>query len=141
MNKKILGIGNAIVDVLAKVDNDFLIKRNLTKGSMKLINTSEFEDLKKNIKIEKIVAGGSVANTMSGIAYLNGDPSFIGKINSDNFGDIYKKSLEDINVKFSYIKKNEAFTNRRFCHLNYSRFGKNYVYLSWNIITSFSKTT
>ena len=107
MNNKILGIGNAIVDVLAKVDDEFLIKRNFIKGSMKLINKSEFEDLKKNIKIEKIVAGGSVANTMSGIAYLKGSPSFIGKINSDSFGEIYKKSLEDINVKFSYLKKNE----------------------------------
>ena len=107
MNKKILGIGNAIVDVLAKVDDEFLKKNNLTKGSMKLINKSEFEDLKKNIKIEKVVAGGSVANTMAGIAYLQGDPSFIGKINSDNFGDLYKKSLKDINVNFSYIEKNE----------------------------------
>ena len=107
MNKKILGIGNAIVDVLAKVDDEFLRKRNLIKGSMKLINKSEFEDLKKSIKIEKVVAGGSVANTMSGIAYLKGSPSFIGKINSDNFGKLYKKSLEDINVKFSYIEKNE----------------------------------
>ncbi len=110
MNNKILGIGNAIVDVLAKVDNEFLIKRNLTKGSMKLINKSEFEDLKKNIKIEKVVAGGSVANTMSGIAYLKGNPSFIGKINSDNFGELYKKSLEDINVKFPYVQKNENFS-------------------------------
>jgi fructokinase len=107
MNKKILGIGNAIVDVLAKVDDKFLIKRNLIKGSMKLINKSEFLELEKNIKIEKIVAGGSVANTMSGIAYLKGSPSFIGKINSDSFGEIYKKSLEDINVKFSYLQKNE----------------------------------
>ena len=107
MNKKILGIGNAIVDVLAKVDDKFLIKRNLIKGSMKLINKTEFADLEKNIKIENIVAGGSVANTMSGIAYLKGNPSFIGKINSDSFGEIYKKSLEDINVKFSYLQKNE----------------------------------
>jgi fructokinase len=107
MNKKILGIGNAIVDVLAKVDDGFLKKNNLIKGSMKLINKSEFEDLKKNIKIEKIMAGGSVANTMSGIAFLKGNPSFIGKINYDDFGEIYKKSLEDINVKFPYIKKNE----------------------------------
>jgi sugar/nucleoside kinase (ribokinase family) len=107
MNKKILGIGNAIVDILAKVDDEFLIKRNFIKGSMKLINKSEFEDLKKNIKIEKIVAGGSVANTMSGIAYLKGSPSFIGKINSDSFGRIYQKSLEDINVKFPYLQKNE----------------------------------
>jgi len=107
MNNKILGIGNAIVDVLAKVDDEFLIKRNLTKGSMKLITKSEFEDLKKNIKIEEVVAGGSVANTMAGIAYLEGNPSFIGKINSDEFGKLYKKSLENINVKFSYIEKDE----------------------------------
>ena len=107
MNKKILGIGNAIVDVFAKVNNEFLITNKLIKGSMKLINKLEFENLKKNIVIEKIVAGGSVANTMSGIAHLNGNASFIGKVNSDNFGDIYKKSLQDINVDFSYIKKNE----------------------------------
>ena len=107
MNKKILGIGNAIVDVLAKVDDEFLIKRNFIKSSMKLINKSEFEDLKKNIKIEKIVAGGSVANTMAGIAHLKGNSSFIGKINSDNFGEMYRKSLQDINVNFSYLEKNE----------------------------------
>ena len=110
MNKRILGIGNAIVDVFAKVEDDFLIKRNFIKGSMKLINKSEFEDLKKNIKIEKVVAGGSVANTMSGIAHLKGNASFIGKINSDNFGELYKKSLEDINVKFPYVQKNENFS-------------------------------
>ena len=107
MNKKILGIGNAIVDVLTKVDDEFLTKRNFTKGSMKLINKSEFEDLKKNIKIEKIIAGGSVANTMAGISHLKGKPSFIGKISSDNFGHLYKKSLQDININFSYIEKNE----------------------------------
>ena len=108
MNKKILGIGNAIIDVFAKVNDEFLIKQNLIKGSMKLINKSEFEDLEQNIRIEKIVAGGSVANTMAGIAFLKGEPSFIGKVNSDKFGDLYKKSLEDINVNFSYIKKDES---------------------------------
>ena len=107
MNKKILGIGNAIVDVLAKVEDEFLKNNELIKGSMKLINKSEFEDLKKNIKIEKVVAGGSVANTMAGIANLKGNPSFIGKINSDNFGEIYRKSLQDINVNFSYLERNE----------------------------------
>ena len=107
MNKKILGIGNAIVDVLAKVDDEFLEKTKLIKGSMKLINKVEFEDLKKNIKIEKVVAGGSVANTMAGIAHLNGNPSFIGKINADNFGEMYKKSLQEINVNFSYLEKDE----------------------------------
>jgi len=107
MNKKILGIGNAIIDVLAKVDDEFLKKNKLIKGSMKLINKAEFEDLKKDIKIEKVVAGGSVANTMAGIAHLKGSPSFIGKINSDNFGEMYRKSLQDINVNFSYLEKDE----------------------------------
>ena len=107
MNKKILGIGNAIVDVLAKVDDEFLKKNKLIKGSMKLINKAEFEDIKKDIKIEKVVAGGSVANTMAGIAHLQGNPSFIGKINSDNFGEMYRKSLQDINVNFSYLEKDE----------------------------------
>ena len=107
MNKKILGIGNAIVDVLAKVDDEFLNKNKLIKGSMKLINEAEFGELKKDIKIEKVVAGGSVANTMAGIAHLKGNSSFIGKINSDNFGEMYRRSLQDINVNFSYLEKNE----------------------------------
>jgi fructokinase len=105
MSKKILGIGNAIVDVFVKVDDDFLLKNELIKGSMKLIEKQEFESLKRTIKIEKIEAGGSVANTMAGIAYLGGRPSFIGKINSDELGKIYKKSLEKINVTFLYSEK------------------------------------
>ena len=108
MSKKILGIGNAIVDVFVKVDDIFLQKNKLIKGSMKLIEKSEFENLKNTIKIEKIEAGGSVANTMAGIAYLKGDPSFIGKINTDEFGKIYKKSLEKINVNFRYSEKKES---------------------------------
>ena len=107
MSKKILGIGNAIVDVFVKVDDNFLLKNNLTKGSMKLIEKQEFESLKNTIKIEKIEAGGSVANTMAGIAYLGGNPSFIGKVNSDEFGNIYKKSLQKINVNFLYSEKEE----------------------------------
>jgi len=107
MSKKILGIGNAIVDVFVKVDDDFLLKNNLTKGSMKLLEKQEFESLKSTIKIEKIEAGGSVANTMVGIAYLGGHPSFIGKVNSDEFGNIYKKSLQKINVNFLYSEKEE----------------------------------
>jgi fructokinase len=107
MSKKILGIGNAIVDVFVKVEDSFLLKNRLIKGSMKLIEKDEFESLKSTIKIEKIEAGGSVANTMAGIAYLEGYPSFIGKINSDEFGKIYKKSLEKIKVNFSYVEKNE----------------------------------
>jgi len=107
MSKKILGIGNAIVDIFVKVDDNFLIKNNLTKSSMKLIERQEFESLKSTIKIEKIEAGGSVANTMAGIAFLGGHPSFIGKVNSDEFGNIYKKSLQKINVNFLYPEKEE----------------------------------
>ena len=110
MPKKILGIGNAIVDVFVRVDDNFLSKNNLVKGSMKLIEKSEFENLKSTVNIEKIEAGGSVANTMAGIAFLNGNPSFIGKVNSDEFGKIYKKSLEKINVNFPYIEKKENFS-------------------------------
>jgi fructokinase len=107
MSKKILGIGNAIVDVFVKVDDNFLLKNSLIKGSMKLIEKDEFESLKSTIKIEKIEAGGSVANTMAGIAYLGGNSSFIGKINSDEFGKIYKKSLEKIHVSFLYSEKED----------------------------------
>ena len=107
MNKKILGIGNAIVDVFAQVEESFLKDNNLIKGSMKLINEEEFIQLKQKIKIKKTLSGGSVANSMSGISYLNGDASFIGKINSDEFGELYKKSLEDIHVKFLYNPKKE----------------------------------
>ena len=107
MSKKILGFGNALVDVFVKVDDEFLLKNNLTKGSMKLIEKQEFENLKKTIQIEKIEAGGSVANTMAGIAYLGGHSSFIGKINSDEFGQIYRKSLEKINISFLYSEKEE----------------------------------
>ena len=110
MSKKILGIGNAIVDVFVKVNDDFLLKNGLIKGSMKLLEKEEFESLKSTIKIEKIEAGGSVANTMAGIAYLGGHPSFIGKINSDEFGNIYKKSLEKINVNFLYSEKSESLS-------------------------------
>jgi fructokinase len=107
MSKRILGIGNAIVDVFVRVNDDFLLKNNLTKGSMKLIEKNEFESLKSAIKIEKIEAGGSVANTMAGIAYLKGEASFIGKINSDEFGKIYKESLKKIKVNFPYSEKSE----------------------------------
>lgn len=107
MNKKILGIGNAIVDVFAQVEEHFLKENNLIKGSMKLINEEEFFQLKQKIKIEKILAGGSVANSMAGISYLDGDASFIGKINSDEFGELYKKSLENIDVALLYNPKKE----------------------------------
>jgi fructokinase len=107
MNKKILGIGNAIVDVFSHVDEIFLKENNLVKGSMKLINEEEFFELNKKIKIEKTLAGGSVANSMAGISHLKGEAFFVGKISSDELGELYQKSLNDINVRFLYKKKKE----------------------------------
>ena len=107
MNKKILGIGNAIVDVFSHVDENFLKENNLVKGSMKLINEKEFFELNKKIKIEKTLAGGSVANSMAGISHLKGKAFFVGKVNSDELGELYKKSLKDINVGFLYGQKKE----------------------------------
>jgi len=104
---KVLGIGNAIVDVICKVDDNFLIKNDLTKSTMKLINEGEFKKLSSNLKIEKTIAGGSVANSIVALAQLKNDVSFIGKINDDKFGLSYEKSLISENVKYYYNKKKE----------------------------------
>ena len=107
MNNSILGLGNAIIDIFVNINEDFLIQNNLNKGTMKLFNENDFFELKRKITINKIVAGGSVANTMAGISYLKGNASFIGKINKDELGRLYKSSLEEINVKFFYSEKKE----------------------------------
>jgi len=104
---KVLGIGNAIVDVICRVDDNFLIKNGLTKSTMKLIDENEFKKLSLNLKIEKTIAGGSVANSIVGLAQLKNDVSFIGKINDDKFGLRYEKSLVSENVKYYYNKKKE----------------------------------
>jgi sugar/nucleoside kinase (ribokinase family) len=104
---KVLGIGNAIVDLICKVDDDYLIKNGLTKSTMKLINEEEFKKLSSNLKIEKTIAGGSVANSIVGLAQLKNEVSFIGKINDDKFGLSYEKSLISENVKYYYNKKKE----------------------------------
>ena len=104
---KVLGIGNAIVDVICKVDDNFLIKNGLTKSTMKLIDEDEFKKLSLNLKIEKTIAGGSVANSIVGLAQLKNDVSFIGKISDDEFGLSYEKSLISENVKYFYNKKRE----------------------------------
>ena len=89
---KILGIGNAIVDVICKVDDDFIVKNNLTKSTMKLFfDENEFKNLLTNLKIEKTVSGGSVANSIVGISQLGNKVGFIGKISDDDFGSNYEK--------------------------------------------------
>ena len=105
---KILGIGNAIVDVICKVENDFLTKNNLTKSTMKLIfEENEFKNLLSNLKIEKTVSGGSVANTIVGLSQLGNKVGFIGKVSDDELGTKYEEGLKKENVQYFYNKKKE----------------------------------
>ena len=105
---KILGIGNAIVDVICKVEDDFIIKNDLTKSTMKLIfDDKEFKDLLSNLKIEKTVSGGSVANSIVGLSQLGNEVGFIGKVNDDDLGGKYEDGLKQENVKYFYSKKKE----------------------------------
>ena len=105
---KILGIGNAIVDVICKVEDDFIIKNELTKSTMKLIlDESEFKKLLSNLKIEKTVSGGSVANSIVGLSQLGNEVGFIGKVNDDELGSKYEDGLKQENVKYFYSKKKE----------------------------------
>ncbi len=105
---KILGIGNAIVDVICKVENDFITKNNLTKSTMKLIfDDKEFKELLSDLKIEKTVSGGSVANSIVGLSQLGNEVGFIGKVNDDELGGKYEDGLKQENVKYFYSKKKE----------------------------------
>jgi len=105
---KILGIGNAIVDVICKVEDDFIAKNNLTKSTMKLIfDDKEFRELLSNLKVEKTVSGGSVANSIVGLSQLGNDVGFIGKVNDDDLGGKYEDGLKQENVKYFYSKKKE----------------------------------
>jgi sugar/nucleoside kinase (ribokinase family) len=105
---KILGIGNAIVDVICKVNENFIAENNLVKGSMKLIfDKDEFEKLLLNLKVEKTVSGGSVANSIVGLSQLGNKVGFIGKISDDNFGNKYEEGLQKEKVQYLYSKKKE----------------------------------
>ena len=105
---KILGIGNAIVDVICKVEHDFITKNNLTKSTMKLIfDEKEFKSLLSNLKIEKTVSGGSVANSIVGLSQLGDKVGFIGKVNDDELGSKYEEGLKQENVQYFYSKKKE----------------------------------
>ena len=106
---KILGIGNAIVDVICKVSENFITQNSLQKGSMKLIfEEKEFQKLLLNLKIEKTISGGSVANSIVGLSQLKNDVGFVGKISDDIFGNKYEKGLKEENVKFFYFKRKET---------------------------------
>ena len=105
---KILGIGNAIVDVICKVDEEFISQNNLTKGTMKLIfDNKEFQSMLSNLKIEKTISGGSVANSIVGLSQLGNNVGFIGKVSDDELGNKYEEGLNSERVKYFYSKKKE----------------------------------
>ena len=104
---KILGIGNAIVDVICKVDDQYLINNSLTKATMKLVDENEFKKLLSTLKIEETVSGGSIANSIVGLSQLGNNVGFIGKISADDLGQKYEDGLKKENVKYLYKKKEE----------------------------------
>ena len=104
---RVLGIGNAIVDVICKVDDKFIAQNNLTKSTMKLVDEVEFKKLLTTLKIEETVSGGSVANSVVGLSQLGNKVGFIGKVSDDDLGSKYEKGLEKEKVEFFYSKKKE----------------------------------
>ena len=104
---KVIGIGNAIVDVICKVDDAFLTKNYLTKSNMKLIDEIEFKKLLNNLKIEETISGGSVANSIVGLSQLGNKAGFIGKVSDDSLGQKYEQGLKKENVEYFYSKKKE----------------------------------
>ena len=105
---KILGIGNAIVDVICKVSDQYLLDINLTKSTMQLVDEDEFKNILSTLKIENTVSGGSVANSIVGLSQLGNSVGFIGKVNDDNLGQKYEEGLIREKVKYFYKKKNES---------------------------------
>ena len=105
---KILGIGNAIVDVICKVDDQYLINNQLTKSTMKLVDETEFQKLLSTLKIDQTISGGSVANSIVGLSQLGNDVGFIGKVNADDLGQKYEEGLTKEKVKYFYNKKQET---------------------------------
>ena len=105
---KILGIGNAIVDIICKVEEEFINRNNLTKSTMKLVDETEFNKILSTLVIKETVSGGSVANSIVGLSQLGNKVGFIGKISNDDLGDRYEEGLRKENVKFLYTKKKEA---------------------------------
>ena len=104
---KILGIGNAIIDILCKVNDDFLQKNSLTKSTMRLINEVEFKNLLSSLDIEQTISGGSVANSIVGLSQLGNEVGFIGKVSNDDLGQEYEDGLKNEKVNYIYKKKNE----------------------------------
>ena len=117
---KILGIGNAIVDVICKVNDRYLVENGLTKSTMKLVDEDEFKKLLSTLKIEETVSGGSVANSIVGLSQLGNNVGFIGKVNADDLGEKYEDGLINEKVQYFYKKKKRGFTNRNLFNYDYA---------------------
>ena len=117
---KILGIGNAIVDVICKVENKFITQNNLTKSTMKLVDEAEFKKLLSTLKIEETVSGGSVANSIVGLSQLGNKVGFIGKVSDDDLGNKYEEGLKKENVKVFLLKKKEIYSYWDLFNINYT---------------------
>ena len=128
---KVLGIGNAIIDVICKVDDNFLTKNNLTKSTMKLVDENEFKKLLSNLKVKDTVSGGSVANSIVCLSQLGNQVGFIGKINDDELGAKYQDGLKKEKVNYLYSKKKRNNTNWNLSYTYNSRLRKNYGNISW----------
>ena len=128
--KKILGIGNAIVDVICKVEDKFIKENNLVKSTMKLVDETEFKKLLSTLKIEETVAGGSVANSIVGLSQLGNKVGFIGKVSDDELGNKYEEGLKKEKVDFS-IRKKEAIPTGTCLILITPDTRKDYDYFPW----------
>ena len=118
---KILGIGNAIVNVLCKVTDDFLNQIPLTKSTMKLVDEKEFNNLISSLKIEETISGGSVADSIVGLSQLGNKVGFIGKVSDDELGKKYEEGLNKENVNYLYNKKKESIPTRILSNFDYTR--------------------
>ena len=116
---KILGIGNAIVDVICKVDDNFIKQNKLIKSTMKLVNEVELKKLLSTLKIEETVSGGSVANSIVGLSQLGNKVGFIGKISDDELGNKYEEGLKK-KMLTSFIQKKGENTHRNLLNINYT---------------------
>ena len=115
---RILGIGNAIVDVICKVEDKFITQNNLIKSTMKLVDELEFKKILSTLKIEETVSGGSVANSIVGLSQLGNKVGFIGKVSDDNLGNKYEKGLKKEKVEFFYSKKKRRYSNRHLLNID-----------------------
>ncbi len=106
----VVGVGNAIVDIVTNIDDEFLKKNRLQKGSMNLINLENSCKILKDCEIIKQISGGSAANTIVSLANLGNNVEFIGRVKNDEFGNFFSKDIKESGASFNskYVKTKES---------------------------------